>query len=52
MWAETHTIEDMGNGKGYLLMKGNGKFLSIDGNGVIDIISQATGFQGFIVTYQ
>jgi hypothetical protein len=47
-----YTIEDMGNGKGYLLMKGNGKFLSIDGSGVIDIISQAAGFQGFSVTYQ
>jgi phospholipase C len=50
--AETYTIEDLGSGQGYSLMKENGKFLSIDGNGVIDIISQAAGFRVFSVTYQ
>ncbi|TVY16834.1 Phospholipase C 3 [Lachnellula arida] len=51
--AETYTIADMGNGKGYSLMKENGKYLSISTNGTIDIVSGgAEGFQVFSVTYQ
>jgi len=51
--AETYTIADMGNGKGYSLMKENGKYLSINLNGTIDIVgSCAKGFQIFSVTYQ
>ncbi|TVY91411.1 Phospholipase C [Lachnellula willkommii] len=51
--AETYTIADMGNGKGYSLMKEDGKYLSINTNGTIDIVSGgAEGFQVFSVTYQ
>ncbi|TVY39251.1 Non-hemolytic phospholipase C [Lachnellula subtilissima] len=51
--AETYTIADMGNGKGYSLMKENGKYLSINLNGTIDIVgSGAKGFQILSVTYQ
>jgi phospholipase C len=51
--AETYTIADMGNGKGYSLMKENGKYLSINSNGTIDIVGDAgLGFRIFSVTYQ
>jgi phospholipase C len=51
--AETYTIADLGNGQGYTLVKENGKYLSIDNTGVIDIVGTApVGFQVFSVTYQ
>jgi len=50
--AETYTISDMGNGKGYSLMKENVKYLSINSNGTIDIFGGGGGFQIFSVTYQ
>ena len=50
--AETYNITDMGNGKGYSLMKENGMYLSINLNGTIDMADGAGGFQVFSVTYQ
>jgi phospholipase C len=50
--AETYTISDLGNGQGYTLVKENGKYLTIDNNGVIDIIGTPMGFQIYSVTYQ
>lgn len=50
--AETYTVTDMGSGKGYSLMKENGKYLSIGWNGTIDVAGKAGGFQVFSVTYQ
>ena len=50
--AEMYTISDLGNGQGYTLVKENGKYLTIDTNGVIDIIGTPMGFQVYSVTYQ
>lgn len=51
--AETYTIADLGNGKGYTLVKENGKYLTIDADGVVDITGDTpVGFQIFSVTYQ
>ena len=50
--AETYTVTDLGNGQGYTLVKENGKYLTIDNNGVIDIIGMPMGFQVYSVTYQ
>jgi phospholipase C len=51
--AETYMIADLGNGQGYTLVKENGKYLTIDNTGVIDIVGTAPeGFQAFSVTYQ
>lgn len=50
--AETYTIADLGNGQGYTLVKENGKYLTIDNNGVIDIIGTPMGFYIYSVTYQ
>ena len=51
--AETYTIADLGNGNGYTLMKENGKFLTIDKSGVLDISgTPSVGFQVYSVTYQ
>ena len=50
--AETYTITDLGNGKGYSLMKENGKYLSIGPDGVINIYGTPIGFQVYSVTYQ
>lgn len=51
--AETYNITFLGNGNGYSLAKENGKYLTIDANGVIDITGTAsTGFQIYSVTYQ
>jgi hypothetical protein len=37
--AETYKITDLGDGKGYSLMKENGKFLGIGSDGTINILS-------------
>jgi phospholipase C len=51
--AETYKIADLGNGKGYTLVKENGKYLTIDSKGVIDITgTMPIGFQVYSVTYQ
>jgi phospholipase C len=51
--AETYTIADMGNGAGYSLVKENGKYLSVDGNGTVDILETTpVGWQIWSVTYQ
>jgi phospholipase C len=49
--AETYTVTDLGNGKGYSLMKENGKYLSIGADGVIGIHETPSGFQVYSVTY-
>ncbi|CZR53328.1 related to phospholipase C [Phialocephala subalpina] len=51
--AETYRIEDFGNGKGYTLVKENGKYLTIDGNGMVDIVgtAPAAGSKIWSVTY-
>ncbi|KAN0098311.1 PLC-E protein [Hyaloscypha variabilis] len=51
--AETYTIADLGNGLGYNLVKENGKYLTINSDGVIDITGTTpVGFQVYSVTYQ
>ncbi|KAF4638055.1 hypothetical protein G7Y89_g2 [Cudoniella acicularis] len=45
--AGTYTIMDLRNGKGYSMMNGNGKYLSLDANGTITPVQQAQGFQLF-----
>jgi phospholipase C len=48
--AETYTIADPGNGQGYTLVKENGKYLTIDKTGVIDIVGTApVGFQVYSI---
>lgn len=48
--AETYTV-DFAAGKGYSLKKENGKYVTIDGTGSIQITSETTYFQTFSVTY-
>jgi phospholipase C len=50
--AETYTISNFENGQGYTLVKENGKYLTIDKNGVTDIIGTPACFQIYSVTYQ
>jgi phospholipase C len=50
--AETYTIEVLGNVGGYSLMKENGKYLTVDGNGTLGIYGQVSGWKLFSVTYQ
>lgn len=51
--AETYTIADLGNGLGYSLVKENGKYLSIDGKGTVNILGTTpVGWQIWSVTYQ
>lgn len=48
--AESYTVDFLA-GKGYSLKKENGKFVTIDGMGNIQIIGEVTYFQAFSVTY-
>jgi phospholipase C len=48
--AETYTVSFLA-GQGYALKKENGKFLTIDNKGTVQITSQATYFKAFSVTY-
>jgi phospholipase C len=51
--AETYTIADLGGGKGYTLLKKDGKYLTIGSNGVVDVTGDTPlGFQVYSVTYQ
>ena len=51
--AENYTIADLGNGAGYTLVKQNGKYLTVDDTGIIDITGDLPiGFQVYSVTYQ
>jgi phospholipase C len=48
--AETYTISYAAS-KGYALQKENGKYVTIDGNGNVEITNKATYFNAFSVTY-
>jgi len=48
--AQTYTV-GFAAGKGYLLQKENGKYLTIDGNGAVQITSDFTYFKAYSVTY-
>jgi phospholipase C len=50
--AQTYTIADMGNGKGYSLKAKNGKYLGIGRDGRVDTDKTPSGFAVFSVTYQ
>lgn len=49
--AETYNIAYTADGAGYSLQKENGKYLSINSQGVIVITSQAAQFSAYSVTY-
>jgi phospholipase C len=49
--AETYTVAYTANGAGYTLQKENGKYLSINSQGVIVITSTAAQFSAYSVTY-
>jgi phospholipase C len=48
--AETYTVS-FAAGKGHALQKENGKYLTIDGNGAIQITDKAAYFKTYSVTY-
>ena len=51
--AEIYTIADLGNGLGYTLVSVNGKYLTIDSSGVVNITgTTSVGFQVYSVTYR
>jgi phospholipase C len=51
--AENYTIADLGNGDGYTLVTENGKYLTINPTGNIDITGdRQRAFQIYSVTYQ
>lgn len=50
--AESYTIEDLTDGKGYSLKKQNGDFVIIGENGTLATSTKPKGFQVFSVTYK
>ncbi|TVY36356.1 Non-hemolytic phospholipase C [Lachnellula subtilissima] len=48
--AETYTVGFVA-GKGYSLQKENGKYVTIDGNGAVQVVGNVTYYKGYSVTY-
>jgi phospholipase C len=48
--AEVYTVSFV-QSKGYALQKENGKYVTIDGNGDVQIVSQVVYFNAYSVTY-
>jgi phospholipase C len=48
--AETYTVQFV-TAEGYALKKGNGKYVTVDGNGNVQIVGDASYFKAYSVTY-